>query len=280
MNRKSLGQLLVEIENNFVIDDYNTLEKKFIFMKYTKLAKYYFLIALTSMAIAVGLYYIAGMIPNVKIEIIENNLNISIEMFSQQNETLSFDATSIRQFLIQIFPNRLRPFILYFYWDIYNPEYINLNDFLKRTSAKICISNIKKMLIIPIVVIGYVGFDCLFTHLAIHITAQFGILSCKIREILDDCNNFRFNIKTLVFRHNKLIRQAECLEDNFNIMILQQLMGTTFHLCISGYNTLAGSVKQEGQTLLLFFFYAFNVLSTLFIYCYVGESLIQEVIEI
>ncbi|XP_047370407.1 uncharacterized protein LOC124957412 [Vespa velutina] len=67
MNRKSLGQLLVEIENNFVVDDYNTLEKKFIFMKYTKLAKYYFVIAFTSMAIAIGLYYISGMIPNVKI---------------------------------------------------------------------------------------------------------------------------------------------------------------------------------------------------------------------
>ncbi|XP_047370029.1 odorant receptor 22c-like [Vespa velutina] len=132
------------------------------------------------------------------------------------------------------------------------------------------------MLIVPIVVIGYVGFDCLFTHLAIHITAQFGILSCKIREILDDCNSFRLNIKTLVFRHNKLIRQAECLEDNFNIMILQQLTGTTFHLCISGYNTLAGSVNQEGLTPFLFFLYAFNVLSTLFIYCYIGECLIQE----
>lgn len=67
MHRKSLGQLLVEIENNFVVNDYNTLEKKFIFMKYTKLAKYYVLIAFTSMTIALGLYYINGMIPNIKI---------------------------------------------------------------------------------------------------------------------------------------------------------------------------------------------------------------------
>ncbi|KAF7378711.1 hypothetical protein HZH66_015498 [Vespula vulgaris] len=67
-------------------------------------------------------------------------------------------------------------------------------------------------------------------------------------------------MKALVFRHYKLIRQAETLEDNFSVMILQQLMGTTFHLCISGYYALIGSVKQEGLTLTLFIAYAFSVL--------------------
>ncbi|KAL2741586.1 odorant receptor 22c-like [Vespula squamosa] len=233
VNRKSLGRLLVEIENNLIVDDYNTLEKKFILLKYTKMAKYNFLITFISMTIAIGLYYIAGMIPNIKIAIKNSSLGY----------TLPYKTRAI----------------------------INIDD----TRVYFCVC-LYQMLIVPIVIIGYVGFDCLFTHLAFYITAQFGILSCKVREILNDCNSFRLNIKTLVFRHYELIRQAETLEDNFNVMILQQLMGTTFHLCISGYNALVGSINQDGLIPTLFVSYAFSILSTLFIYCYIGECLIQE----
>lgn len=41
-----------------------------------------------------------------------------------------------------------------------------------------------------------------------------------------------------IFYSKFFFRQAETLEDNFNVLILQQLMGSTFQLCISGYNTL------------------------------------------
>ncbi|KAF7379277.1 hypothetical protein HZH68_017122 [Vespula germanica] len=237
MNRKSLAQLLLEIENSLIDDDYNTSEKKFILIKYTKLAKYYFLTAFISMTLAIGLYFIVGILPNIKIAIRNSSLGY----------TLPYKTRVI----------------------------INIDD----TKVYFCVC-LYQMLMVPIIIIGYVGFDCLFTHLAFHISAQFGILSCRVKEILDDCNSFQFNMKALIFRHYKLIRQAETLEDNFSVMILQQLMGTTFHLCISGYYALIGSVKQEGLTLTLFIAYAFSVLSTLFIYCYIGECLIQEVIEI
>lgn len=78
---------------------------------------------------------------------------------------------------------------------------INIDD----TKVYFCVC-LYQMLMVPIIIIGYVGFDCLFTHLAFHISAQFGILSCRVREILDDCNSFQFNMKALVFRHYKLIR--------------------------------------------------------------------------
>ncbi|KAI4503810.1 hypothetical protein M0802_001213 [Mischocyttarus mexicanus] len=61
---------------------------------------------------------------------------------------------------------------------------------------------------------------------------------------------------------------------------MQQLIGTTFHLCITGYNVLIGSVNGDGLTLTLFFSYAFCVISTLFIYCYIGECLIQESLKL
>ncbi|XP_046837410.1 uncharacterized protein LOC124432472 [Vespa crabro] len=237
INRQSLGDLLIELEDNFIVDNYNTYEKRFIFMKYTKMAKYYFLIAVTSMSIAVGLYWINEMIPNVKIAI--------------GNSSSSYKL-----------PYKTRTII-------------DVGDI--RVYICLCLY---QTLVVPIITLGYVGFDCLFTNLAFHITAQFGILSCSIKEILDDSNGFQCNMKKLVLRHYKLIRQAETLEDNFNVLILQQLMGSTFQLCISGYNTLLDTVKKEGLTVVIFYSYAFCVMSTLFTYCYIGECLIQEVIEI
>ncbi|KAK2574927.1 hypothetical protein KPH14_002617 [Odynerus spinipes] len=142
-----------------------------------------------------------------------------------------------------------------------------------RIYACLCIY---QLLVGPSITFGYVGFDCLFTNLALHITAQFGILSCKVKEILADPQGFQRGIWKLVFRHYQLISLAERLENDFNIVILQQLLGTTFHLCISGYHALTGSINGQGIKLLTFFLYGFCVISTLFFYCYIGECLIQE----
>ncbi|XP_046837404.1 odorant receptor 22c-like [Vespa crabro] len=242
MNRRSLRRLLVEVQNNFIVDNYNTIEKRFIFMKYTKLAKYYFLVAVPTMTIAGAFYYIQELMPNVRMAITNSSLSYKL-------------------------PYKTRTII-------------DIRDI--RIYICLCIY---QMLVIPCITLGFVGFDCLFTNLAFHITAQFGILSCTIREILDDSNGFQCNIRKLVFQHYKLISgnynlftkvQAESLENNFNVIILQQLMGTTLQLCISGYNTLLSTVSKEGITLILFYSYAFGVLSTLFTYCYIGECLIQE----
>nr|XP_050868546.1 uncharacterized protein LOC127072289 [Vespula vulgaris] len=198
INRQSLRRLLIEVQDNFIVDNYNTFEKRFILMKYTKLAKYYFFIAVPTMTIAAAFYYIQELIPNVKM--------------AMSNSSLSYKL-----------PYKTRTIM-----DI------------RDVRIYICLC-IYQFLVPPTIVLGFVGFDCLFTNLAFHITAQFGILSCTVGEVLDDSNGFKRNIRKLVFQHYKLIRQAETLEDNFNVIILQQLMGTTLQLCISGYNTLLSS---------------------------------------
>ncbi|XP_047370085.1 odorant receptor 22c-like [Vespa velutina] len=233
INRQALKRLLAEIENNFTIDDYNTFEKRFIFIKYTKMAKYYLLLAVTSMTLTTGFYYIRALLPNVKMAL--------------RNSSLSYKLPYKLRTIVEIHDVRIYVFLCFY-----------------------------QMLIIPSIVLGFVGFDCLFVNLSFHITAQFRILSFMIKEILDDPNAFQHNMRELVLRHYKLIRQAKTLEDNFNVIILQQLMGTTFQLCESGYHTLLNTVKKEVLTLLIFCFYALSTLSTLFVYCYIGECFIQE----
>ncbi|XP_046837408.1 odorant receptor 63a-like [Vespa crabro] len=233
INRQALGRLLVEIQNNFNVDKYNTFEKRFIFMKYSKLAKYYLLIAVTSMACGTVFYYL-------------NELRLSVKMVIP-NSSLTYKPPYKTETIVDIY-------------DI-------------KVYACFCIY---QLFLLPAIILGYVGFDCLFANLAFHVTAQFGILCSMIKEILDDSDDFQRNIKELVLRHYKLIRQAKTLEDNFNTIILQQLMGTTFQLCASGYHTLLGSVSSEIFTVIVFNFYATNTMSTLFVYCYIGECLIQE----
>ncbi|KAI4491590.1 hypothetical protein M0804_002982 [Polistes exclamans] len=83
-------------------------------------------------------------------------------------------------------------------------------------------------------------------------------------------------MKNLIVRHVRLIRLSESLEDEFNLMILQQLVGNTFQLCLLGYDTLASTAEGEGRMLLPIFLIASCVFSTLLAYCYMGECLIKE----
>ncbi|XP_035733499.1 odorant receptor 22c-like [Vespa mandarinia] len=230
---QALGRLLVEIQNNFIVDKYNTFEKRFIFIKYTKMAKYYVLVAVTTMTISTSFYYINALLLNVKMVMSNSSLSYKLPY---KTRTM-FDIRDIRVFIF------------------------------------LCIY---QMLVVPCIVLGFVGFDCLFANLAFHITAQFGILSSMLKEILNDSNAFQHNIKELLLRHYVLIRQAKTLEDTFNVIILQQLIGTTLQLCTAAYNTILDSVSKETLTLIIFCLYALSTLNTLFLYCYIGECLIQE----
>ncbi|XP_035742396.1 uncharacterized protein LOC118450634 [Vespa mandarinia] len=150
-------------------------------------------------------------------------------------------------------------------------QVIHLKD--SRIYALICVY---QMIYIPCIVLGYVGFDCMFVNLSVQVIAQFSILSYKVKTLLNDSKNYHEGMKRLVLRHYRLIRWAEILEDNFNFPIMQQLLGTTIHICISGYYVLMGPETKDILTSILFVLYMFSVTSTLFIYCFIGECFIQE----
>ncbi|XP_067215826.1 putative odorant receptor 19b isoform X3 [Linepithema humile] len=71
-------------------------------------------------------------------------------------------------------------------------------------------------------------------------------------------------------------RLAEILENNFNLMFLQQTLGTVFLLCLTIYHVLAMSEYGADINLITFILYTGCVLSTILAYCYVGECLINE----
>ncbi|XP_015185693.1 PREDICTED: odorant receptor 13a-like [Polistes dominula] len=69
---------------------------------------------------------------------------------------------------------------------------------------------------------------------------------------------------------------SEFLEENFNLMILLQLIGGIVQLCIVGYDALVRSTDGDITMILPCFMISSAISCELLIYCYMGECLIKE----
>ncbi|KAL2734709.1 odorant receptor 4-like [Vespula maculifrons] len=250
VNRKALSKLLAEIKDCSLNEKYETKEEKLAFLNYTKLPLYFIIIIASSMTIVEILYYLSG-------------LTYGIQS-AKENDSMGYQLP-------------------------YRTLHIaDLSD--TRIYALICAY---QTIIIPSVLFGYVGFDCMFVNLSVQVIAQFAVLSYKVKALLNNSENYYEGMKEIVRRHYQLIRLTEALENNFNYLILQQLLGTTVHICICGYHLLMVQIQKnisfssfylfkdtkemaDNMTLILFFLYVSCVITTLFIYCFIGECFIQE----
>ncbi|XP_047370329.1 odorant receptor 47a-like [Vespa velutina] len=133
-----------------------------------------------------------------------------------------------------------------------------------------------EFVIVLVLIFGYVGIDCLLISLVLHVSGVFSALSCKVKHVLNNPENRKRRIKKLILRHIRLVRLADSLESEFNLLILQQLMGSTLHLCLLGYDALVSISAGEQRKLIVFVIIACRVLSTLLLYSYIGECLINE----
>ncbi|KAL6446783.1 hypothetical protein ACFW04_001304 [Cataglyphis niger] len=77
------------------------------------------------------------------------------------------------------------------------------------------------------------GTTSFFFGLAMHLCAQFDVLSIKLSEF--QINDAHRAIAETVQRHCQLIRLANCMEESFNANILIYLFVTTTLMCINGF---------------------------------------------
>ncbi|XP_076656362.1 uncharacterized protein LOC143361007 [Halictus rubicundus] len=128
----------------------------------------------------------------------------------------------------------------------------------------------------------YSSFDTFLAVLVLHLCGQLSIL----RNALEDLANrnhqtkFRDRIVYIVHRHNELTRFAVTVEECFNLMLLVQTVMCTLMFCMTGYR-LINSVDQEEDKVSIFemifcFMHVTNSMLHFFVYCYVGEMLVQE----
>ncbi|XP_011871563.1 PREDICTED: uncharacterized protein LOC105564073 [Vollenhovia emeryi] len=146
---------------------------------------------------------------------------------------------------------------------------------IEDTTTYICMCLYLAMAI-PIIVCGYSGPDAYVLSMALHVCGQFAALSCKVDNLLRDHENYHRHITNIVLRHHQLITLAEILENNFNLICLQQTLGTVFLLCFTLYHMMLTSEVGEDTNVVVFVLYAICVFSTILAYCYIGECLITE----
>ncbi|XP_032671371.1 uncharacterized protein LOC116844231 [Odontomachus brunneus] len=125
-------------------------------------------------------------------------------------------------------------------------------------------------------VCGYAAPDSFVLSMTLHVCGQLAVLSCKIENLLQDHVNYNRHIRTIIMRHHQLITLAEILESNYNMIFLQQTLGTVFLLCLTTYHIVANTEHGDNTNSVSFLLCACSVFSTILAYCYIGECLITE----
>ncbi|XP_043503443.1 odorant receptor 13a-like [Polistes fuscatus] len=131
----------------------------------------------------------------------------------------------------------------------------------------------------------YTSVDTFLTMLILHVCGQLS----RLQEDLINLNSntreeFQKKLGYIVRRHDHLNRFVDTIEEQFNIMLLVQMLGCTLQLCIEcfqGLMLMAGEGEKMPLIEMFFFaFYVFYVLLQLYLYCYVGEKLWTESTEV
>ncbi|XP_017795126.1 PREDICTED: odorant receptor 4-like [Habropoda laboriosa] len=133
--------------------------------------------------------------------------------------------------------------------------------------------------------ICYSCFDTFVAVLVLHICGQLTVLRIALENlanttIKDNYSKFQERLGYIVHRQNQLFRYAVIVEDCFNIMLLVQTLMCTAMLCMTGYRMMTSvNQEQEDVPIIGVIFFISHVTYTmlhLFIYCYVGETLLGQ----
>ncbi|XP_035741503.1 odorant receptor 13a-like [Vespa mandarinia] len=132
--------------------------------------------------------------------------------------------------------------------------------------------------------ISYSCFDTFHAVFVLHLCGQLSVLRSNIRELAEiakrDVALFQNRLGYIVNRHEKLYKFAIIVEDCFNLTLLGQTLISSAMFCMTGYRMITSmSAQEEDLPIVGLIFYMIHVIYTmlhLYIYCYVGETLLVE----
>lgn len=133
---------------------------------------------------------------------------------------------------------------------------------------------------------SYTAVDTFVAMLILHVCGQLsGIKNELSRLPTYDKKDLKRRLKEIVQKHEYVNRFAETIENCFNVMLLIQILGCTVQLCFQCFQAIMSFGGGEAQEYLFFqlmflLVYVFYVMLQLYLYCYVGERLSVESMEI
>nr|QNL15050.1 olfactory receptor 106 [Aulacocentrum confusum] len=128
----------------------------------------------------------------------------------------------------------------------------------------------------------YTGMDVLFGVFVLHVCCQLKILANNI-EKMGDNNNFQYLLKIYIRKHYQLIRFADQIEEVFNLMLLAVFASVIITLCVLEFSlitVLSGNSADISMMHVIFDLqFMLTFIFLMFIYSWVGESLVTQVIK-
>ncbi|XP_072760981.1 odorant receptor 4-like isoform X1 [Anoplolepis gracilipes] len=122
---------------------------------------------------------------------------------------------------------------------------------------------------------------CLIVILVFHICGELSILSYRIKNIRTYSQDIVVNrIRSFVRMHLKIIWMAKSVDNTFNLILLDELLGNSIVLAISLYYVITNLQVSEMATCSTFIFFAIIALVMLFGYCLIGDQLTQQCINV
>ncbi|XP_071558629.1 odorant receptor 4-like [Temnothorax nylanderi] len=122
---------------------------------------------------------------------------------------------------------------------------------------------------------------CLVVVLVFHICGDLSILSYRIRHFGENSQTMLVDrIRSIVRMHLKIIWMAKSIDDVFNLVLLDELVGNSVVLAISMYYVIMNLEISEIATSGAFTFFGTIALVILFGYCLIGDQLVQQCISV
>ncbi|KAF3423712.1 hypothetical protein E2986_07058 [Frieseomelitta varia] len=131
----------------------------------------------------------------------------------------------------------------------------------------------------------YTSVDTFIAMLVLHACGQLSNLKDDLRNIHScDRKDLQASLKKIVEKHNYIIEFAETVENCFNVMLLIQMLGFTVQLCFQSFQAIT-SFGDKSERFMIFqiiflVIYIACVMVQLYLYCYVGERLMLESMDV
>nr|WGO81814.1 olfactory receptor 143 [Microplitis mediator] len=135
----------------------------------------------------------------------------------------------------------------------------------------------------------YGTFDTFLAVLILNLCSQLSIVRNQLRHVCSNSRDteltkYKFDkeLRTIIQRHEHLMKIGETIEETFNLVLLPQLMCYTLNFCFQGYSMLMSMAKMKVSFLQMAFYISYdtNTLYHLFIFCWMGELLYNESISV
>ncbi|XP_038113465.1 odorant receptor 4 isoform X4 [Culex quinquefasciatus] len=140
-----------------------------------------------------------------------------------------------------------------------------------------------------IVVIGNVGFDCIFYLIAAHLSVQLNYLNKSIEQLLDDnkltvekstknnldVERFKSDLFELIELHQKLLDYKALLESIFSFTFFITFSGATIIICLQGIMIKTASSYVVAK----YFMFFICILLEIYFLCNYGHVMLRNIIN-